>query len=360
MGFYLRKSVKVGPFRFNLSKSGVGVSAGIKGLRIGTGPRGNYVQMGRNGVYYRATLPPSRASPRSRPRTDEDNDVPSGTHAPLEEIDSADVSQIVDSSSAELLEELNQKRRKTRLWPVALALTLIILSIAVASNSPPWVIVLLVMLGGSAVYIAFNRDLLAKSVVLFYDFDNELEAAFEQLHLRGEQLASCSRTWHIQAEGRVYDPKYHAGANNLVRRKPTFIKKSEPPYVKTNVETLAIGVGSQVLHFFPDRLLVYALDGVGAVSYSNLELGSRSTRFIEDDGVPTDAEIVDRTWKYVNKRGGPDKRFNNNYELPICLYGEVLFSSPTGLNEVIQVSRSDVADGFVEAIESLASKVPAG
>ena len=41
MGFYLRKGVKVGPLRFNLSKSGIGVSAGIKGLRFGSGPRGN-------------------------------------------------------------------------------------------------------------------------------------------------------------------------------------------------------------------------------------------------------------------------------------------------------------------------------
>ena len=36
-----------GPFRFNLSKSGLGVSAGVPGFRVGTGPRGNYVHMGR-------------------------------------------------------------------------------------------------------------------------------------------------------------------------------------------------------------------------------------------------------------------------------------------------------------------------
>ncbi|MFQ2071491.1 DUF4236 domain-containing protein [Aeromonas veronii] len=56
MGLYLRKSVSVGPFRFNLSKSGVGVSAGVKGLRIGTGPRGNYVHIGMGGLYYRKSL----------------------------------------------------------------------------------------------------------------------------------------------------------------------------------------------------------------------------------------------------------------------------------------------------------------
>jgi hypothetical protein len=56
MGFYIRKSLSAGPFRFNLSKSGIGVSVGVPGFRVGTGPRGNYVHMGRGGVYYRATL----------------------------------------------------------------------------------------------------------------------------------------------------------------------------------------------------------------------------------------------------------------------------------------------------------------
>ena len=56
MPFYLRKSISAGPFRFNLSKSGVGLSVGVKGLRVGTGPRGHYVQAGRGGLYYRAQL----------------------------------------------------------------------------------------------------------------------------------------------------------------------------------------------------------------------------------------------------------------------------------------------------------------
>ncbi|MCS0495860.1 DUF4236 domain-containing protein [Ancylobacter sp. MQZ15Z-1] len=73
MPFYIRKSVSSGPFRFNLSSSGVGMSVGIKGFRVGTGPRGNYVHMGLGGIYYRATLPsahrPANAfsEPRAQP-----------------------------------------------------------------------------------------------------------------------------------------------------------------------------------------------------------------------------------------------------------------------------------------------------
>jgi hypothetical protein len=53
MGLYLRKSFRAGPVRFNLSKNGLGLSAGVKGARIGVGPRGTYVHAGRHGLYYR-------------------------------------------------------------------------------------------------------------------------------------------------------------------------------------------------------------------------------------------------------------------------------------------------------------------
>jgi hypothetical protein len=113
MGFYLRKSLSVGPLRFNLSKSGIGVSAGVRGLRIGSGPRGNYVHMGRHGLYYRATIPSDAPSPYAPSPISLPTLTPTPTtHDDLTEIESADVTQIVDSSSSDLLAELNNKRTK--------------------------------------------------------------------------------------------------------------------------------------------------------------------------------------------------------------------------------------------------------
>ncbi len=40
MGFFYRKSVNVGPFRVNLSGSGVGYSVGGRGFRVGKSSRG--------------------------------------------------------------------------------------------------------------------------------------------------------------------------------------------------------------------------------------------------------------------------------------------------------------------------------
>ena len=54
MGFYIRKAIKLGPIRVNLSKSGVGVSVGTKGVRVGVDSlRRLYVHLGRSGLYFR-------------------------------------------------------------------------------------------------------------------------------------------------------------------------------------------------------------------------------------------------------------------------------------------------------------------
>src|SRR5437867_7120100 len=114
MAFYLRKSLTFGPILFNLSGSGVGVSAGVKGFRIGTGPRDNYIHAGRGGLYYRSTL----SGKPVRPTT------PTVQNETLTEIESGDVSAMRDADSAELLAELKSKRKLWRWGPTALVVGL--------------------------------------------------------------------------------------------------------------------------------------------------------------------------------------------------------------------------------------------
>lgn len=40
MGLFFRKNIKAGPLRVNLTKSGIGVSGGVKGAKISKGPCG--------------------------------------------------------------------------------------------------------------------------------------------------------------------------------------------------------------------------------------------------------------------------------------------------------------------------------
>ena len=68
-------------------------------------------------------------------------------------------------------------------------------------------------------------------------------------------------------------------------------------------------------------------------------------------------KVVDRTWKYVNKSSGPDKRFKDNRELPIVLYEDIHFTSNTGLNERIEISRTGFGDEFASSINALAKSI---
>src|SRR5262249_1229386 len=191
-----------------------------------------------------------------------------------------------------------------RLWPVALTFTVVLLGVLVGLQAPAWTYWVLSPLCCAAIGFAAFKDELRKTVVLFYEMEPEFEAAYQRLHSVFEQVLACRRSWHIEARGDVrtlYEWKTSGGASSIVRRRVVSLRHGAPPYFKTNVLVPVIPAGRQTMYFFPDRLLVYAPEGVGAVSYETLGIGWGDCRFIEEDGVPPDARIVDTTWRYVNK-----------------------------------------------------------
>jgi hypothetical protein len=74
-----------------------------------------------------------------------------------------------------------------------------------------------------------------------------------------------------------------------------------------------------------------------------------STRFTETDPVPSDSETVGRTWAKCNKDGSPDRRFRDNYQIPVVHYGTLLFSTADGLDVRYICSNPRSADDFVNS-----------
>ena len=325
MGFYLRKSVTFGGVRFNFSKSGIGASVGVKGFRVETGPRGNYVHMGRNGVYYRAALGQKR-SRSAQPTNDQVPSMVCEEDLLFQEIDSGDLSLIVDSSSQELIDEINQKGKMFPLWPLALLLALI-----------PGAGVFLAVLVGFSIYLGVDKK--RRTTILFYDIEEETERDIQNFHDAFDDVVNCKAKWHLSAQAAVKDRKYHAGASAIVKRTKTDIAYKTPPRMKTNIKVPAIPVGKQTIYLFPDKILIYEKKKAGGLSYANLRIRQMNQRFIESGPVPKDGTIVDYTWRYVNKSGGPDKRFKDNRKLPILMYSDIVFTSDTGLNEQVELSK---------------------
>jgi hypothetical protein len=71
MGWGFRKSAKIGGMKVNFSKSGMGVSVGTKGARVGISSKGKaYVSGGSNGVHYRKNLGSENSSDGNVPAAD--------------------------------------------------------------------------------------------------------------------------------------------------------------------------------------------------------------------------------------------------------------------------------------------------
>lgn len=359
MPFHFSRSVKAGPFRFNLSTSGVGFSVGVKGLRFGIGPRGHYVRAGLGGFRYQRTFNPqqtrsrpSGAGDRAEPRTPQASGDPS---IQMMAVSSASVAEMQDERFSELLAELNDKQKASSLavmlallaGATGLLLTLLLGPLGIALGLG------LVCMGWA---IGARVDDAQRSAVILYDLEPAIASAYEEATKAFDRLAACSSKWHVDSGGAVQDIhawKRNAGASHVLDRRATDFSYSLPRVLKTNITPPMMAVGKEKLYFLPDVLLVVHDQKVGAVAYDTLTIRWQDSRFIEEGAIPNDATILGHTWKHPNKSGGPDRRFAHNPQIPVCLYETIHLTSGNGLNELLQVSRSGVAAPFSASLEAL-------
>jgi hypothetical protein len=174
MPFYIRKSVSVGPFRFNLSKHGIGLSLGVKGLRIGSGPRGNYVHMGRRGIYYRASLG-IKKPPRNN---SEGSPISTEAEAELSEVETGSILALRPASSQAIVGQLTEKMNLISVWPFIVMLGLPACIYLYANDFNPYYIVFSAIAFSVLASISAYWDHIRKSVVVMYDLEDSTALAF--------------------------------------------------------------------------------------------------------------------------------------------------------------------------------------
>jgi Protein of unknown function (DUF4236) len=342
MGWYLRKSFGVGPLRLNLSKSGIGYSLGVRGARIGVGPRGSYVRLGRGGVYYQKYLSTDSsrtARPSGFPRT-----------ANIEELGTpvltAPASQLCDSTSDSLLQEIRQKHRKIRLAPLFAVFSGLLIFGLLSARISVGVVIATAAISVWVHVVLVRRDWEQKLVVINYDFDASARSRYVQFLNAVQTFASSGRIWRVGSVRSGVNRKYHAGANALLERKVTSLGLAAPFGFQTTVAVWSMRLGNQTFYFFPDRILVFEGSDVGSISYESVSVSVGQTQFVEEDDVPSDAQVVGSTWRYVNKNGSPDRRFNNNRQFPVVLYSQINISTAAGLNVALESSNLTKAAAF--------------
>jgi hypothetical protein len=119
------------------------------------------------------------------------------------------------------------------------------------------------------------------------------------------------------------------------------------------VPRLANANGGDIYLYPGFVLFVISTDAFALIAIEETEVGAEVTSFHETQSVPPDGRHVGFTWAKANKDGSADKRFKNNFQIPVIEYGELTLSSATGLNERYLVSNPQLVRPFATAWSDL-------
>jgi hypothetical protein len=133
-----------------------------------------------------------------------------------------------------------------------------------------------------------------------------------------------------------------SGAKNSISRKEVSFKINCLDVVKCNLESMhLVNANGADMFIYPGFLIMYESNKeIAIVDFKDLIFNANSVNIIEKEKLPGDAEILYYTWNKVNKNGKQDKRFKDNYQIPVVQYGELHFKTNNGLNESFIISNN--------------------
>ena len=332
MGFRVRKSINLGGgFRINLSKSGIGYSWGTKGYRVTGTSRGttrrtysipgtgiSWVDESGSGRRNRSRNNNSRRNntgnrntrqqPQPAPRQ---NYRENYNQAPSRTIESADIEQFKQAEEGTISDALERTIRMNWIG------TILIFGIILGAMHPA---VFIVPVVGIFLKIAAHT---VGRVNLEYTFDPEKQDEHNRRIGAWQLLAEGDKEWQVLTEQFNSNRKTNAGAGRNLKRVVCKIQKGHPYYIDTNVDAIQVILANkEQLVILPDKVFFIRKRRVGIIDYSD-----------------------------VNQNGTPDRRYKNNRQIPLCLYGQVFLRSSSGLNVELQISNIQNARDFAELVE---------
>jgi hypothetical protein len=364
MAWSFKRRIKIIPgIHLNFSKSGISTSIGVKGARLSIGPKGTFINTSIPGTgisHHQKISSPSFTEPEviDEFSSDFSSVIPAIDNnifsADILEITSMDMQGIKETillahnQREELKKDLlsvkndlkafKKKQLISYIFLYGFALKKYRLSIKESLSSQELAIT------------ALQNQINNGYVQLDINFDPELQHKFEQLQKSYEQLIKSKKIWDITASYSMDQFVTRSAAATEVFRREVSFTTGHLPEIKSSIPAMIWhNANGADLYFFPNFVIAWNnRESFAIVGIDELDITFSPQRFIEDETVPYDSKIIDKTWYKVNKNGSPDKRFKDNYQLPIVQYGNFEIKTKTGLNERYMVSNHEAAELFVK------------
>jgi Protein of unknown function (DUF4236) len=380
MGLRFRRSMKLFPgVRLNFSGGGISTTIGVRGASVNLGKRGAHLNVGipGSGLSYRTQIFPTQNQPSASDRRSPLNPASIPAVAPAlvpqqfpqvieGEIRSADLSHLTSPGLEEFKRLINEAtlRRMTLSQCVTDRGEELVESERSLRNAQRFLIRLFYSNNKTA-RLADNvrekrlnlreaqADLAKCAIDVDFAFDQATFDAFAALLRVFDELRSSAFIWDITGSVDTNRVKERTLATQTVSRIPVKLALAKSEIIDSAYPALLFpNANGDDLYIYPGFVMTKSKGSDFAlVDIRELNVLLRISRFVEEETVPPDSTIVDQTWKKTNKDGSPDRRFSDNYSIPIVKYGQLWFSSSTGLNEAFMFSSVAKTEAFIAGID---------
>ena len=203
------------------------------------------------------------------------------------------------------------------------------------------------------------KDAQETSQALRYDVMDELTSDEKEKYmsfcLSFKSLQNCKSIWRIMSEEQNTDLK--SRANVAVERHLWGLEYGKHDELGRPYEIPCMKLSDSRDCFFYPRFVI--VDGLydtfcnfDVIPIDNVKMIHSYTKFEEDWIRPSDAEMIGKTYQYVNKDGSPDRRYSDNIAIPIMKYGIIRIEP---FNTKYMISNDSTASKYCESFESLKS-----
>lgn len=345
MGLRYRKSVNMGPFRVNFSKTGIGCSVGVPGFRYtitADGRERKTFSIPGTGLSY-----VEESGKKSRQANSQQQAVANGNfeeihNGRIEDLSSVEYKQFIEECQA-WMSSWNLSK-KILIWSLVAMLLLLIMGVFRISIFTGIIIEAFPLaVAGYAIHLM--NTLKNNKVEVAYSFE-VTPNPYTDLQQLFEGTKRSERLWSTKSITHNIKSREHAGATQTVDLKNSTLRVKQPIFLNTNINCYCLDLPYEDLYILPDKVIFVRKAQVGAVNISSINMSCNYSDFRWYDAVPSDTVVTGYSWQYVNKNGSPDKRYKDNRQVPICKFGYMEITSPEGINIMLYTSNYDKAKAF--------------
>lgn len=379
MAWTYRKRIKIIPgVHLNISRKGISTNIGVRGASVTFGHDGTYV----NAVLSRHKVSPSKpALPAAKPSLPGRKPAPGSVTIPPAvpvtvagnifsvaptEITNQDMQGVKDTilsahqQRKELLHDLQQIKQALNKSKSQLTLSYIFLyGLFIQSLSKG----IKERIEAQKIAIdEINQELVKSRMELDISFDTDIMHKYESVTTAFKRLSQSNKVWDVTSAVAENRRVTRSAASTLVDKKEVRIGIKAIDDIHSNFEPLWFkNANGADLYFYPGFIIMYdTKDRFGIIDLKELQFTFLPVRFIERGFVPPDAKVIDHTWDKVNKNGAPDKRFSNNFQIPIVRYGAITLRTASGVHEEYEFSNYEAAEAFSETFNDFLNVIKGG